>query len=254
MPADQTHWDSAQSTPDERRLRIDLAALYRVVALFGWDDLLATHISVRLPGPRHRFLINPLGLLFEEITASSLVAVDPDGTVLENRGVRVNPAGSTIHSAVHAARPDAGCVIHLHTVPGIAVSSQAQGLLPSNQTAMLLTGRLAYHDYEGVALNLDERERLVRDLGDKPAMILRNHGTLAVGSSVADAFQTIYFLERACAIQLAAQSGGAALNTPPPHVQAIVTQQVSSFGDIADRLLWPAMLRKLDRLAPGYRD
>lgn len=238
----------------ERQLRTDLAALYRVVALLGWDDLLATHISVRLPGPDHHFLLNPLGLLFEEITASSLVKVDLDGRVMEDRDVRVNPAGFTIHSAVHAARADAMCVVHLHTVPGIAVSSQSQGLLPLNQVAMLLNGRVAYHDYEGVALDLDERERLVRDLGNKPAMILRNHGTLAVGTSVGDAFQTIYFLERACAIQVAAQAGGAALNIPGNDVQDLVMRQASGFGDIADRLLWPAMLRKLDRIDRSYRD
>ena len=246
---------AANSTPDEeRRLRIDLAALYRSVALFGWDDLLATHISVRLPGPEHRFLINPLGLLFEEITASSLAKVDLQGNVLEARDVAINPAGFTIHSAVHAARPDAQCVIHLHTVAGIAVSSQALGLLPLNQTAMLLNEQLAYHDYEGIALNLDERERLVRDLGDKRAMILRNHGTLAVGTSVGDAFQTIYFLERACAIQVAALAGGAAPVVPSQAVQTLVAQQVRAFGDIADRLLWPAMLRRLDRHDPSYRE
>jgi ribulose-5-phosphate 4-epimerase/fuculose-1-phosphate aldolase len=239
---------------EEWRLRRDLAALYRIVALFGWDDLLATHISVRLPGPRHRFLMNPLGLLFEEITASSLVRVDLDGRVLEEREVQVNPAGFTIHSAIHAARRDAACVMHLHTVAGVAVSSQSHGLLPSNQIAMLLNGRIAYHDYEGVALNLEERERLVRDLGAKPAMILRNHGTLAVGTSVGDAFQTMYFLERACAVQIAALAGGAALHLPTDPVQQVVTQQVASFGDIADRLLWPAMLRKLDRLDASYRE
>jgi ribulose-5-phosphate 4-epimerase/fuculose-1-phosphate aldolase len=239
---------------EERRLRIDLAALYRLVAQFGWDDLLATHLSVRLPGPGHRFLLNPLGLLFEEITASSLVEVDLDGHVLAQRDVQVNPAGFTIHSAVHAARPDAVCVIHLHTVAGIAVSCQAQGLLPLNQTAMLLNGRLAYHDYEGIALDLDERTRLVRDLGDKPAMILRNHGTLAIGTSVGDAFQTMYFLERACAIQLAAQSGGTPLASPSDAVQGLVAQQAAGFGDVADRLLWPAMLRRLDRIDASYRD
>ena len=238
---------------EERRLRVELAALYRLVALCGWDDLLATHISVRLPGRGDRFLINPLGLLFEEITASSLVTVDLDGRVLESRPVEINPAGFTIHSAVHAARPDARCVIHLHTVAGIAVSSQAQGLLPLNQTAMLMNGRLAYHDYEGIALDLAERERLVRDLGDRPAMILRNHGTLAVGTSVGDAFQTMYFLERACAIQVAALAGGATPLLPGAPVQDLVTRQVSSFGDIADRLLWPAMLRRLDRLDTSYR-
>ena len=239
---------------EERRLRIELAALYRVVAMFGWDDLLATHISVRLPGDQHHFLINPLGLLFEEITASSLVKVDMDGQVLESRPVAINPAGFTIHSAVHGARPDAGCVIHLHTVAGIAVASQAQGLLPLNQTAMLFNERLAYHDYEGIALDLGERDRLVRDLGQKNAMILRNHGTLAVGTTVGDAFQTMYFLERACAIQVAALSGGGALAAPPQAVQDVVTRQVASFGDVADRLLWPAMIRRLDRLDPRYRD
>ncbi len=246
--------DTRDAGTDERRLRIELAALYRLVALFGWDDLLATHISVRLPGQRPEFLINPLGLLFEEITASSLAKVDLDGRVLETRPVEINPAGFTIHSAVHAARPDAHCVIHLHTVPGIAVSSQAQGLLPLNQTAMLMNGRLAYHDYEGIALDLGERERLVRDLGTKNAMLLRNHGTLAVGTSVGDAFQTIYFLERACAIQVAALAGNAVPLVPAAAVQDVVTRQVSSFGDIADRLLWPAMLRRLDRLDTSYRN
>lgn len=238
----------------ERRLRIDLAAAYRLVALFGWDDLLATHLSVRLPGPEHRFLINPLGLLFEEITASSLVKIDLDGNIVGSTPCRINPAGFTIHSAIHAARADAQCVIHLHTVDGIAVSSQAQGLLPLNQTAMLMNGRLAYHDFEGIALNHDERPRLVADLGSNTAMILRNHGTLAVGTSIADAFQTIYFLERACAIQVAAQAGGAALRTPDAAIQALVTKQVADFGDLADRLLWPALLRRLDRVNPGYRD
>ena len=237
----------------ERRLRIELAALYRIVAMYGWDDLLATHISARLPGPQHQFLINPLGRLFWEITASSLVKVGLDGSVLEARAVEINPAGFTIHSAVHAARPDAQCVIHLHTIAGVAVSSQAQGLLPLNQSAMLLNGRVAYHDFEGIALDLDERSRLVADLGAKNAMILRNHGTLAVGSSVGDAFQTMYFLERACAIQVAALSGGATPNLPPPSVQDVVTRQTASFGDIADRLLWPALLRRLDSSDRGYR-
>jgi len=209
---------------------------------------------VRLPGPGHRFLINPLGLLFDEITATSLVKVDMDGRVLEDRPVLINPAGFTIHSAVHGAREDARCVIHLHTVAGTAVASQKQGLLPLNQTSMLFNGRLAYHDYEGIALDLDERERLVRDLGDKSAMLLRNHGTLAVGTSVADAFQTMYYLERSCAMQVAAQSGDAELVFPGSSVQDLVARQSASFGDIADRLLWPAMLRRLDRIDTSYRD
>jgi ribulose-5-phosphate 4-epimerase/fuculose-1-phosphate aldolase len=238
----------------ERQLRVELAALYRIIAMYGWDDLLATHISGRLPGPQHQFLINPLGWLFDEITASSLVKVDLDGNVLEARPVEINPAGFTIHSDVHSARPDAQCVIHLHTVAGIAVASQEQGLLPFNQTAMLLNGRVAYHDYEGIALDLKERSRLIADLGQKNAMILRNHGTLAMGSSVGDAFQTMYFLERACAIQVAAQSGDAKLRIPQPSVQDVVTRQTASFGDLADRLLWPALLRRLDRLDRSYRD
>jgi ribulose-5-phosphate 4-epimerase/fuculose-1-phosphate aldolase len=251
---ESNHPATLQMPDDEKRLRIDLAALYRIVALFGWDDLLATHLSARLPGPQHHFLINPLGLLFDEITATSLVKVDLDGNVLEQRPVAINPAGFTIHSAVHAARPDAQCVIHLHTVAGVAVASQARGLLPINQTAMLLNGGLAYHDFEGIALNLDERTRLVTDLGEKKAMILRNHGTLAVGSSVGDAFQTMYFLERACAIQVAALSGNAGVIVPSQAIQDLVTKQVASFGDIADRLLWPAMLRRLDRLDISYRN
>jgi len=241
-------------SPTERQLRVDLAALYRIIAMHGWDDLLATHVSVRLPGPEHHFLINPLGWFFEEITASSLVKVDLDGNVLEGRAVQINPAGFTIHSAVHAGRPDAQCVIHLHTVAGIAVASQTQGLLPLNQSAMLLNERVAYHDFEGIALDLGERSRLVADLGTKNAMILRNHGTLALGSSVGDAFQTMYLLERACEIQIAALSGGMTLNIPPPPVQDVVARQTASFGDIADRLLWPALLRRLDRFDRSYRD
>lgn len=237
----------------ELDLRIDLAAAFRLVALFGWDDLLATHISVRLPGAGHYFLINPLGWLFEEITASSLVKVDVNGTIVGDTTLEINPAGFTIHSAIHAARPDARCVIHLHTIPGIAISSQKHGLLPINQSAMLMNGRLAYHDFEGIAFNHAERPRLVADLADKDAMILRNHGTLAVGRSVADAFQTIYFLERACAIQVAAMAGNATLSTPNEGIQALVAQQVTGFGDGAERLLWPALLRRLDRLDPGFR-
>lgn len=255
MATQRSHSEDIEPVDEiERRLRTDLAAAYRLVALFGWDDLLATHLSVRLPGPEHRFLINPLGLLFEEITASSLVKIDLDGNIVGSSPHRVNPAGFTIHSAVHAARADARCVIHLHTINGIAVSSQAQGLLPINQTAMLMNGRLAYHDFEGIALNHAERPRLVADLGNNNAMILRNHGTLAVGTSIADAFQTIYFLERACAIQVAAQAGGAALRTPDAAIQALVTKQVADFGDLAERLLWPALLRRLDRVNPGYSD
>jgi ribulose-5-phosphate 4-epimerase/fuculose-1-phosphate aldolase len=204
-----------------------------------------------VPGPEHHFLINPYGWMFEEITASSLVKVDLHGNVVGESREMVNPAGFTIHSAIHDARKDAGCVMHLHTVAGTAVSSQEAGLLPLNQTAMLLNGRVAYHDFEGVALNHDERPRLVADLGDKTAMILRNHGTLVTGRSVAEAFTTMYFLERACEMQVAAQAGGP-LRIPHGDVQDVVEQQSQGLSVVADKLVWPGLLRRLDRQNPGY--
>lgn len=239
---------------EERRARIDLAALYRLVALHGWDDLIFTHISMRAPGPEHHFLINPYGLFFEEITASSLVKVDLDGNIVAPTQHFINPAGFTIHSAIHAAREDAHCVIHLHTDQGVAVSAQAKGLLPISQTAMAVLGDLAYHDYEGIALDLDERERLVADLGAKNLMLLRNHGTLAVGANAAAAFLRIFFLERACKMQVLAQAGGGALLECEEALQAKVGQQATmgfqaQFGEM---LVWPGLLRKLDRHAPGY--
>jgi ribulose-5-phosphate 4-epimerase/fuculose-1-phosphate aldolase len=242
---------SAQADALETAIRIDLAAAYRLVALFGWDDLVFTHISARVPGPEHHFLINPYGWMFEEITASSLVKVDLHGNVVGESREMVNPAGFTIHSAIHDARKDAGCVMHLHTVSGTAVSSQEAGLLPLNQTAMLLNGKVAYHDFEGVALNHDERPRLVADLGDKSAMILRNHGTLVTGRSVAEAFTTMYFLERSCEMQVAAQGGGP-LRIPHDHVQDVVEQQSQGLSVVADKLVWPGLLRRLDRQNPGY--
>ena len=244
---------SAPSDALERAIRVDLAAAYRLVALFGWDDLVFTHISARVPGPEHHFLINPFGWMFEEITASSLVKVDLDGQVVGETKEMVNPAGFTIHSAVHDARIDAGCVMHLHTVAGTAVSSQEAGLLPLNQTSMLLNGKVAYHDFEGVALDHDERPRLVADLGDKSAMILRNHGTLVTGASVAEAFTTMYFLERSCAMQVAAQAGGP-LRIPQDAVQDVVEQQSQGLSMVANRLVWPGLLRRLDRQNPGYAD
>jgi ribulose-5-phosphate 4-epimerase/fuculose-1-phosphate aldolase len=236
----------------EWQTRVDLAAAYRLVALFGWDDLVFTHISARLPGPEHHFLVNPYGLLFEEITASSLVKVDLDGHKAEDTDYPVNPAGFTIHSAVHSAREDAQCVMHLHTRDGVGVSSQMGGLLPINQTSMMLNNQLAYHDYEGIALNLDERPRLVADLGDKNAMLLWNHGTLTVGASIAEAFTTMYFLETACSIQIAAQAGGE-LRMPAQAVQEVVRRQAASMGaDVSRMLVWPALKRRLDRQNPGY--
>ncbi len=239
-------------TGTEWQTRVDLAAAYRLVALFGWDDLVFTHISARLPGGEHHFLVNPFGALFEEITASSLVKVDLEGYKVDEGHQPVNPAGFTIHSAVHAAREDAQCVIHLHTRDGVGVSSQKGGLLPLNQTSMLLNSQLAYHDYEGIALNHDERPRLVADLGTKNAMMLWNHGTMTVGRTIGEAFTTIYFLETACSIQIAAQAGGE-LRIPPENVQEVVRQQAAAMGpDVSNNLVWPALKRRLDRQNPGY--
>jgi ribulose-5-phosphate 4-epimerase/fuculose-1-phosphate aldolase len=239
---------------EEWRVRVDLAAAYRLIAHFGWDDLIFTHISARVPGPAHHFLINPYGLTFDEITASSLVKVDLEGKIVEPTPYPINPAGFTIHSAVHAAREDAHCVLHLHTVAGVAVSAHAEGLLPLNQTAMLLGDELAYHEYEGVALDLAERPRLVADLGTKSAMLLRNHGTLTVGSSVPAAFLTMYFLERACAMQVATLAGGREIHWPRDDVRALVTKQAKFGRGMVDGIVWAPLLRKLERLDPTYKD
>jgi len=241
-------------SPEEWKTRVDLAACYRLVAHFGWDDLIFTHISARLPGPEHHFLINPYGLTFDEITASSLVKVDLDGKIVEPTPYFINPAGFTIHSAIHAARADAMCVLHLHTTAGVGVSAQAHGLLPLNQTAMILGDELAYHDYEGIALDLDERPRLVADLGDKNAMLLRNHGTLAVGPSVQTAFLTMYFLERACAMQVATLSGNPEIYQPTEKVKALVTQQAKFGRGMVEGILWAPLLRRLDRIDPSFRE
>ncbi len=242
-------------SPEEWEARANVAALYRLVALHGWDDLVGTHISARIPGDDHRFLLNPYGMLFDEITASSLLAIDIDGNQLTESEYTYNRAGFTIHSAVHMSRPDAMYVIHLHTNYGIAVSCQKQGLLPINQTAIAVVGSLAYHDYEGVATNLDERERLVRDLGDCNAMILRNHGTMACGPNAGGAWQSIFRLERACEYQVLAQSGGAEII---PLSQDIIDSRhhAASTETLGPRgeFIWPALLRKLDRLDPSYRD
>ena len=193
---------------DEWQIRVDLAACYRLIAMYGWDDLVFTHISARVPGPDEHFLINAYGLMFEEMTASSLVKVDLEGNIVLETPHVINPAGFTIHSAVHAARPDVACVVHTHTKAGVAVSAQAAGLLPLSQTSLFPLASVAYHDYEGVALNEDEKPRLVADLGEKAFLILRNHGLLTGGASIADAFLYMYLLETACQTQLMAQSGG----------------------------------------------
>ena len=239
---------------EEWKLRIDLAATYRLVAMHGWDDMIFTHISARVPGPEHHFLINPYGMTFDEITASSLVKIDLEGNIVMDSPFFVNPAGFTIHSALHEAREDAHCVLHVHTDDGVGVSAQEGGLLPLSQQALLLQPHIAYHDYEGVALNLDERERLVKDMGDKKLMILRNHGTLATGASCGLAFIAIYFLERACSAQIRAMSGGAKLNMPSAEAIATTSEQSKTlFQPGIDALAWPGRLRKLDRVDTSYK-
>jgi ribulose-5-phosphate 4-epimerase/fuculose-1-phosphate aldolase len=243
------------NVPTERELREDLAAAYRLIALFGMTDLVFTHLSVRIPGDGHRFLVNPYGMLFEEITASSLVEVDADGEPQQPTNWPVNPAGFVIHSAVHRGHPDAACVMHTHTLAGMAIAAQEGGLLPLNQMMMEISGRVVLHDYEGIAAddNLSERERIVRDLGDAPCMILRHHGLLTVGPTVAAAFYYMYYLEQACRIQLAAQSSGARLVLPPSEVVERTRAQFGR-GPTKGWLPWQALRRKLDREQPGYRD
>lgn len=240
-------------SPQERTVRIELAACYRLIAQFRMTDLVYTHISARIPGTEH-FLLNPYGLLFEEVSASNLVRIDLEGRIVEDTPYRVNPAGFTIHSAVHRARPDVHCVLHTHTRAGIAVSCMREGLLPLSQIAMQFHGRLAYHDYEGIALDLDEREPIARDLGDCKAMILRNHGLLTAGTSVPEAFSMMFYLERACEIQIAALSTGRELIAPSPEVCARVARQYEEDEEAGGIREWRALLRQLDRTDPSYRD
>jgi ribulose-5-phosphate 4-epimerase/fuculose-1-phosphate aldolase len=224
-----------------------------MVAYYGWDDLIFTHLSARIPGPDHHFLLNPYQLMFEEVTASSLVKVDVQGNPVDPTPFITNPAGFTIHSAVHMAREDAMAVMHVHTPAGQAVSAHSEGLLPLTQTAMLIRQDIAFHDYEGVAVDLDERERLVANLGDKSAMILRNHGTLAVGKNVGECFVKLYFLERACQAQVMALSAGEDINMPPQGAPEITAEQGAMGLNVAANLLaWPALKRKAYRLDPSF--
>lgn len=242
---------------EEWAVRVDLAAAYRLVALYGWDDLIFTHLSARVPGPEHHFLINPYDMMFEEITASSLVKIDVEGQPVVPTSHPVNPAGFVIHSALHMAREDAHAVMHLHTPHGQAVSAMAEGLLPHTQTAMIAKHDVAYHEYEGIATYLEERERLVEDMGTKNAMILRNHGTLTVGETVAQCFLRLYFLERACEAQVKMLSAGRdGLYNPPQGTPEKVEQQSNGPGMslVADHLAWPALLRKLDRIDSSFRN
>jgi ribulose-5-phosphate 4-epimerase/fuculose-1-phosphate aldolase len=238
----------------EWKVRVDLAALYRLAALHGWDDMIFTHISARIPGPEHHFLINPYGMLFEEITASSLVKIDLDGNILQETPYFINRAGFTIHSAIHAAREDAHFAMHLHSDQGVAVAAQKKGLLPLSQHALAVLPGLAYHDYEGIALNLDERERLVADLGPtKRLMLLRNHGTLAVGSTAAECWVGMFFLERACKQQVMALSAGRdGVLIAPQAAQDEVSRQTGGNVGMTGNLAWPGCLRLLDRRLPGY--
>jgi ribulose-5-phosphate 4-epimerase/fuculose-1-phosphate aldolase len=238
---------------EEWQTRVDLAAAYRIVAHYGWDDLVFTHISARVPGPEHHFLINPYGMMFDEVTASSLVKVDINGDIVMPSDYHINPAGFVIHSAVHKSRVDANCVMHLHTVAGIAVSTLKEGLQPYSQQSLFPLSSLSYHEYEGVALNPEEKERLVADLGDTAFMILRNHGLLTCGSSIAEAFLSMFLLQRACEVQLAALSTGQDMIKIPTHILGGIKEQAKQVTRSAGgSLAWPGILRKLDRVNPGY--
>ncbi|NNE51234.1 MAG: class II aldolase/adducin family protein [Sulfitobacter sp.] len=242
---------------EEWCLRCELAATYRLCALHGWTDLVFTHISARLPDEKgeERFLINPYGLMFDEMTASCLVKIDLDGNICQKTPYFINPAGFTIHSAIHSARQDAGCVIHVHTPYGVAVSVQKDGLRRYTQFSMVVNNDLAYHDYEGIALDLDERERIVNDLGDKNLLMLRNHGTLTVGQNCALAFLRMYFLENACKTQIFAQAAGTENLHEEPQSMAdtVQAQSAAAFQPGAgDNLVWPGLMRKLRRQNPGH--
>jgi len=243
-----------QVSAAEWQARVDLAAAYRLVALYGWDDLIFTHISMRVPGPEHHFLINPYGMFFEEITASSLVKVDLNGNKVVDSPFPVNPAGFTIHSAIHAAREDAHCVMHTHSLDGVAVSAMKCGVLPISQQSTFVLSSLGYHDYEGVALREDEKPRLVQDMGTNAFLMLRNHGLLTVGKSPAEAFLAMYIFEATCRIQVRALAGGEVtrvnddiLAGSPAAVNAVMLGMGSS-------LAWPALLRRLERRNPGFAE
>ena len=243
-------------SPEEWKVRCDLAALYRLVAHHRMTDLIYTHISARLPGPEHHFLINQYGVMFHEMRASDLVRIDMDGNVVGEgqQSRRVNAAGFCIHSAIHMARHDLECVIHTHTAAGMAVAAQKHGLLPISQHALKFYDRLAYHGYEGIALDLDERDRLVADLGEHRAMILQNHGLLVAGRTIPEAFSNIYFLERACQTQVAALAGGVELVTPPEGVRLHTAEQFNSVGTLEHyEMMWESCLRLVEHDRPDYR-
>lgn len=242
-------------SPEEWSQRVALAAAYRLVAHFHWDDLIFTHLSARVPGPEHHFLINPYGMLFDEVTASSLVKVDLEGRKVMDSPFEINPAGFVIHSAIHAAREDASCVLHVHSVNGVAVSAQKGGVLPVSQQSIFVLSSLGYHNYEGVALRDDEKPRLVRDLGQNHFLMLRNHGLLTVADNIPDAFLFLYLFESACTIQLRAQAGGGELIPVDPRIVAGAQSQAKQVTRGAGgALAWPALLRRLDRVDASYRE
>lgn len=241
-------------SPEEWQVRVDLAACYRLVADFGWSDLVFTHITARVPGKEDQFLINPYGMMFDEITASSLVKIDLKGNKLDDSPFPVNPAGFTIHSAIHAARHDVLCVLHTHSLNGVAVSAQAKGVLPLSQQSIFVLASLAYHDYEGVALNDEEKPRLVSDVGEKNFLMLRNHGLLTVGHTIADAFLSMYIFEATCTIQVRAQAGGGELIEIPQAIISGAREQSKAVTKAQGGMLaWPGLLRRLDRQDTSYR-
>jgi ribulose-5-phosphate 4-epimerase/fuculose-1-phosphate aldolase len=242
-------------SPEEWEQRVALAAAYRLVAHYHWDDLIFTHLSARVPGPDHHFLINPYGMMFDEITASSLVKIDLDGNKVLDSPYEINPAGFTIHSAIHAAREDAKCIFHVHSLNGIAVSTHKRGVLPISQQSIFVLSSLAYHDYEGVALRDDEKPRLVHDLGEKTFLMLRNHGLLTVGENIPEAFLSLYVFESTCAIQVRAQGGGDDFIEIDPRIIAGAQAQAKQVTRGAGgSLAWPGLLRKLDRIDPSYKE
>jgi ribulose-5-phosphate 4-epimerase/fuculose-1-phosphate aldolase len=244
----------SQVSPEEWKLRVDLAACYRLVALYGWSDLVFTHISARIPGPEHHFLINPYGLMFDEITASSLVKVDQQCNKLIDSPYPVNPAGFVIHSAVHEVREDAGCVMHTHTRAGVAVSAQKAGILPLSQQSTFVLASLAYHAYEGVAFRDEEKPRLQADLGQANFLVLRNHGLLTVGKTIADAFLSMYTFEATCQIQIGAQAGGELTHVNPQIVKGVAEAMRVQTGGLGGAFVWPSLIRKLNRIDPSYQE
>ncbi|WP_415021897.1 class II aldolase/adducin family protein [Bradyrhizobium sp.] len=245
----------SQVSPEEWDVRVQLAACYRLVAHYGWDDLIYTHLSAKVPGGEDHFLINPFGQMFHEVTASSLVKIDKHGDIVLDTGFEINKAGFVIHGAVHDARSDAKAVLHTHTTAGVGVSAQKWGLLPISQIAMAFSHDIAYHEYEGIALELDERERLVADLGPKNNMILRNHGLLTVGRTVAEAFVRMFFLEKACAAQVSALSAGYDnIHFPQEAAMDTVARQTATSNQPIGALEWSALIRGLDLRDPSYRN